>query len=141
MVAKTQSNEAGQYSKFERRIAGSTVKLASSEAMPALMGDFGQWLRQANFTTVDAIEAHLRLVTIHPFSDGNGRTARLLMNLVLMRGGYPPVIIHPEHRPDYIDSLEKAQLSGDTADFKHFLLNRLEDSLNEYLDFFQKKKP
>jgi Fic family protein len=60
------------------------------------------------------------------------------MNLELMRGGYPPIIIHPEHRPDYIDSLEKAQLTGDSTDFKNFLLERLESSLDEYLGFFIK---
>lgn len=139
VVAKTQSDQAGQYSKFERRIAGSKVKLASPEEIPALMGDFGQWLNQAESTPDNAIEAHLKLVTIHPFSDGNGRTARLLMNLELMRGGYPPIIIHPEHRPDYIDSLEKAQLTGDSTDFKNFLLERLESSLDEYLGFFVKE--
>lgn len=140
VVAKTQQKEAGQYSKFERRIAGSKVKLASPEEVPRLMSALGQWLSQAEFTPDNAIEAHLRLVTIHPFSDGNGRTARLLMNLTLMRGGYPPIIIHPENRPDYIDSLEKAQLSGDKADFRLFLLARLENSLDEYAEFFQKKE-
>ncbi len=139
VVAKTQSDQAGQYSRFERRIAGSQVKLANPEGIPSLMGDFGQWLSQADSTPDNAIEAHLKLVTIHPFSDGNGRTARLLMNLKLMRGGYPPIIIHPEHRPDYIDSLEKAQLSGDNTDFRYFLLDRLESSLDEYLGFFQKR--
>lgn len=138
VVARTQHDEAGQYSKFERRIAGSRVKLASPEEIPVLMGDFGQWLTTAKPTPQNAIEAHLRLVTIHPFSDGNGRTARLVMNLELMRGGYPPIIIHPEQRPDYIDSLEKAQLTGDKRDFELFLLERLEDSLNEYLEMCAK---
>ena len=141
VVAKTQSDQAGHYSKFERRIAGSTVKLARPEEIPVLMGDFGHWLSQIKSTPDNAIQAHLTLVTIHPFSDGNGRTARLLMNLVLMRGGYPPIIIHPEHRPDYIDTLEKAQLSDDDTDFSAFLLDRLENSLDEYLDFFHKKSP
>lgn len=42
--------------------------------------------------------AHYKLVDIHPFTDGNGRTSRLLMNLILIRAGYPPVIILKEHR-------------------------------------------
>lgn len=137
VVAKTQAKEAGQYAKFGRRIAGSADKLAPPEAIPGLMSEFGGWLNQLPFTPNNAIEAHLRLVTIHPFSDGNGRTARLLMNLILMGGGYPPIIIQPEHRPDYIDSLEQAQLSGDSTDFVVLLLNRLDSSLGEYLNFFQ----
>ena len=54
-----------------------------------------------------AAEAHYRLVTIHPFVDGNGRTARLLMNMILMMNGYPPAIIRKRDRLSYIDSLEK----------------------------------
>ena len=52
-----------------------------------------------------AISAHERMVTIHPLGDGNGRTSRLLMNLVLLKGGYPPVVIGPEHRPAAIPRL------------------------------------
>ena len=63
----------------------------SPAQVPALMGDFAQWLGAAAATPETAFVAHRRLVEIHPFNDGNGRTARLLMNLVLLRGGYPPV--------------------------------------------------
>ena len=60
-------------------------------------------------TPETAFAAHRRLVEIHPFNDGNGRTARLLMNLVLIRGGYPPVPVRPEDRPRYIAALNEAQ--------------------------------
>lgn len=76
-----------------------------------------------------------------PFSDGNGRTARLLMNLILMRGGYPPIIIHSDNRPDYIDSLEHAQLSTDKTRFVNFLLSRLDHSLDESLKFLHPATP
>jgi hypothetical protein len=55
--------------------------------VPPLMGDFAQWLGAAPATPETAFTAHRHLVEIHPFNDGNGRTARLLMNLVLLRGG------------------------------------------------------
>jgi len=55
-----------------------------------LMETFAAWLAEAPMTPDTAFAAHRRLVDTHPFNDGNGRTARLLMNLVLIRGGYPP---------------------------------------------------
>lgn len=137
VVARTQIGEAGQYSKFERRISGSLVVLPTPEKIAPLMSAFGAWLNEAQPTPANAIKAHIDLVTIHPFSDGNGRTARLLMNLLLMRGGYPPVVIHPEDRPDYIDFLEKAQLTGDQTNFESFIYERLNLSLRKYLDFLQ----
>jgi Fic family protein len=60
-------------------------------------------------TPETAFEAHRRLMHIHPFNDGNGRTARLLMNLVLIRGGYPPVAVRPEDRLEYIRGLAEEQ--------------------------------
>ncbi len=135
VVARTQNGEAGQYSKYERRISGSLLVLPSPEKIAPLMSAFGTWLSEAKPTPENAVKAHIDLVTIHPFSDGNGRTARLLMNLLLMRGGYPPIIIHPEDRPDYIDYLERAQLTGDISVFQSFIYERLLHSLRKYLDF------
>jgi hypothetical protein len=58
------------------------------------MGDLAQWLGSATATPETTFAPHRRLVETHPFNDGNGRTARLLMNLVLLRG-YPPVAVRP----------------------------------------------
>jgi Fic family protein len=93
------------------------------------MNDFAAWLRTAPNTPDAAFTAHRCLVDIHPFSDGNGRTARLLMNLVLIRGGYPPVPVRPEDRVEYIRSLAEEQATGRTDRFGALLYGRLDATL------------
>ena len=137
VVARTLKDEAGQYSQHPRRIAGSQSVFPNPVKIPALMEEFGLWLGNAPSTPDVAIEAHLKLVSIHPFSDGNGRTARLLMNLVLMRGGYPPIVIRPEDRADYLDALEVAQVKQDTNQYTDFMLGRLDAALDDYLGFLE----
>jgi len=81
----------------------------SPPEIPALMNDFARWLVSAGNAPDVAFAAHMRLVDIHPFNDGNGRTARLLMNLILIRSGYPPIAVRPEDRPEYIRALHQEQ--------------------------------
>lgn len=125
--------EAGQYSRHQRVITGSPLLLPSPAEIPALMGDLARWLATAPAEPRTAFEAHARLVTIHPFSDGNGRTARLLMNLILLKAGYPPVVIGPEQRVDYIDALQALQLQNDVAPYDRFMADRLDASLDHHL--------
>jgi Fic family protein len=98
------------------------------------MANFAAWLAGASATAQTAFEGHLRLVSIHPFDDGNGRTARLLMNLLLLRAGYPPLVIGPEERPAYLDALEKAQADGDRAAYDAFMAERLLAGLDQFLN-------
>ena len=98
----------------------------SPAEIPALMGDFATWLRDAPATAETAFSAHLRLVAIHPFSDGNGRTARLLMNLLLIKTGYPPVAVRPEDRLAYLRALQDSQAGEGDEGFKRLLYVRLE---------------
>jgi Fic family protein len=55
---------------------------------------------------------HHKFEKIHPFSDGNGRTGRMIMNYILMRNNYPPMIVRKKTRSEYLDSLSKADNSG-----------------------------
>ena len=100
-----------------------------------LMQEFMHWLTARNslHPVAFASEAHYRLVTIQPFVDGNGRTARLLMNLLLFMLGYPPAIIRTRDRLAYIGALELAQLGGSRSDFDVLIEKAAERSLDIYL--------
>ena len=83
---------------------------------PAKMQELVEWFRvKAESPETNPIllaaEFHYRFVLIHPFDDGNGRLARLLMNFALMKFGYPPVIIKNEDKDNYIAALEQASFS------------------------------
>jgi len=133
IVARSEPEIAGVYSPHRRRIAGSPVVFPNPLKIPELMHEFGAWLEQAPLTPASAFDAHFRLTAIHPFSDGNGRTARLLMNLLLLRGGYVPVAVRPEDRAIYLEALERASLAEDLGPFQVFMHERLDATLGEYL--------
>jgi Fic family protein len=133
ILAQVDPEEAGHYSRHQRMIAGSALVLPSPAEIPALMGDFAVWLAAAPAGFETAFAAHARLVAIHPFSDANGRTARLLMNLLLMRTGFSPLVIGPEHRSAYIDALQALQLRADPEPYQSFMIERLEAGLDHHL--------
>lgn len=76
---------------------------------------------------------HSEFVKIHPFIDGNGRTARLLLNFEIMKNGYPPVIIRAEKRSEYYDALDKGATTGDYTDFVKIVVDEEERMLDLYL--------
>jgi len=130
---------AGQYATLPRyvRTEAGRYTFPSPAEVPGLMGDFAAWLRTAPYTPDAAFTAHLRLVGIHPFNDGNGRTARLLMNLLLIRGGYPPVAVRLEDRLEYIRGLQHEQDGQGSERFNQLLYERLDATLAEYLSALQ----
>jgi Fic family protein len=136
IVARSQPEIGGIYSTLPRRIAGSPVIFPNAAKIPQLMKDY-EWLRTAEPVPAASFEAHFRLVAIHPFSDGNGRTARLLMNLLLLRGGYPPVAVRPQNRKTYLDTLEHASLREDLEPFRTLMYQRLDTTLAEYLGILE----
>jgi len=141
IVARSRPDIAGVYSRLPRRIAGSAVAFPNPMKIPDLMEQFGAWLSTAPLDPVTAFDAHFRLTAIHPFGDGNGRTARLLMNLMLIRAGYPPVAVRPEDRKAYLDTLERGSLAEDLGTFQSFMHERLDATLAEYLAVLQEALP
>lgn len=126
---------AGHYRSVPVRISGSAVILPNPLKVPDLMQDFAEWLsRNEGLHPVElGAEAHYRLVTIHPFVDGNGRCARLLMNMIFLMSGYPAAIIRKRDRLAYIGSLEKAQLGGSKEDYFKIIAKAVDRSLDIYL--------
>lgn len=128
-------DNAGRYRVVPVRISGSRVVLPNAAKVPVLMEEFWDWLGTTELDVIDmAVEAHYRLVRIHPFVDGNGRTARLLMNMILLKGGYPAGLIRKEDRLRYIMGLEKAQLGGDKMDYEEVIYEGIGRSLDIYLE-------
>jgi Fic family protein len=141
IVARSQPEIAGIYSRNPRRIAGSPVIFPNPAKIPQLMEEFGAWLESAPPTPASAFDAHFRLTAIHPFGDGNGRTARLLMNLLLIREGYPPIAVRPEDRKTYLDALERGSLDEDLRPFQTLMHERLDSTLGEYLSALREALP
>ncbi|PIU03489.1 Fic family protein [Candidatus Shapirobacteria bacterium CG08_land_8_20_14_0_20_39_18] len=100
------------------------------------MTEFIQWLEtQQNIHPFRvAADAHFKFVSIHPFVDGNGRTARLLMNLILIINGYPMAIIRNENRTEYLDAVNTGQTKGNLEMFYAVIEEAEERSLDAYLN-------
>jgi Fic family protein len=141
IVFRSQPEIGGIYSTLPRRIAGSPVVFPNAVKIPGLMKEYGEWLSTAVPEPATSFDAHFKIVAIHPFTDGNGRTARLLMNLLLLRGGYPPVAVRPEDRKIYLDALEHASMREDLKPFQIFMHERLDATLGEYLSALQEALP
>ncbi|NGX44133.1 MAG: Adenosine monophosphate-protein transferase and cysteine protease IbpA [Candidatus Anoxychlamydiales bacterium] len=136
------NSNSGFYRRVPVRISGSRVILPNPLKVPVLMKEFIKWLKESKkLNPIElAAEAHYRLVTIHPFIDGNGRTARLLMNWILLMQGYPIAIIKKKDRLAYINSLEKAQLGGSKNDYLDLIYIAVNSSLDIYLEALTGKK-
>ncbi len=129
--------EAGSYRRVEVKITGSAYEPPHPEFVPHQMTDFSDWLqsvtqsREEENPIVAACAAHAWFAQIHPFIDGNGRTARIIMNLLLMKKSYPIAIIEKEERARYYDALEESQISN-LSPLLYLVTESIEDSLEAY---------
>ncbi|XP_056602093.1 protein adenylyltransferase FICD [Triplophysa dalaica] len=100
------------------------------------MQELVQWLNSEETLHLHPVEfsalAHYKLVYVHPFVDGNGRTSRLLMNLILMQASYPPITIRKEQRAEYYTALDTAN-EGDVRPFIRFIAKCTEITLDTLL--------
>lgn len=126
---------AGFYRRGAVRISGTIYTPPNPVKVPALMREVYALMNTKGGEPIEtAARIHKRFVDIHPFIDGNGRTARLLLNLYLMRNGYPPVIILRAERLKYIRTIMQARAENDISPFANFVAKAVERSLDIYLD-------
>ena len=130
----------GDYKTVSNNVRTSTGEIyyfTPPEQVKPAMSDLIDWYREMERTgerpIVIAATFHYRFVRIHPFDDGNGRMARLLMNMILIRHGYTVALIRLESREDYLNHLERADRSEDLTEFIDFIASSCEYSLNLYL--------
>ena len=129
------AKQAGKYRKHRVIITGTDFIPPAPDWIPDLMGSFINGLpesRAKHHPIEFCAILHKELVTIHPFIDGNGRAARLLMNLALLQAGYPLAIIPPVLRQGYLDTLNKSH-KGSVEPFIRFITEVCYESAKEYL--------
>jgi len=137
LVLKGISDEyAGVYRNQNVIISGAKHTPPDFIIVPDEMKEFINWYEKEAYKLHPIEKAaylHGVFVGIHPFVDGNGRTSRLLMNLELMKNGYPPTVIRAENRLEYYNALDKAHTTGNYYDFTKLVAEEVEKSLDMYL--------
>ena len=133
ILASIDDERGGRLRNSPVMVVGAPVQPMRADKVPGALDDLAGWINDAGAQpVVAACEAHYRFVKIHPFFDGNGRTARLLMNGILLRHGYPLTVIAADDRSRYLHSLDEAD-RGKPADFFALIVECVERSLDQYL--------
>jgi Fic family protein len=138
VLQRIEKDFAGRYRNAGVRITGANFTPPNALKVDDLMDDLLDWVNEKNDVPliVKAMMFHHRMVWIHPFFDGNGRTVRLMFNLLLMNAGYPPAIILQQDRKKYYDALNKAN-QGNYEKLMLMVLQALERSLDIYLSHLE----
>lgn len=135
VLDKIQKEWAGRFRTSGVRIGAANFVPPNALKVYDYVHELIDWVNNDNnlHPIVRAMVFHHRFVYIHPFFDGNGRTVRLLFNLLLMKDGYPPAIILKNDRKKYYDALNKANL-GDYSKLLMLIIQSAERSLNIYVN-------
>lgn len=133
---------AGRYRNSEVIIGGADHKPPEALEIPKLMRNIIKWVAD-NRKKMHSVElasiVHHKLVFVHPFFDGNGRTSRLVMNILLMQAGFPLVIVLKNDRKKYYQTLSLAD-KGDYVPFVNFIARAVERTLDIYLKILRPSK-
>lgn len=153
---------AGQYKTRPNSVItryGDRFDYASPEETPALMADLVDWYNEAEqsgkYSPVElAALFHYRYIRIHPFEDGNGRIARLMVNYILARNGWPMIVVRNRGKYEYLEALHKTDIEvGDTPskgahaslkdikDFLKYFMSLVATELRYNIDFANEQSP
>ncbi len=125
---------SGKYRETSIRVFGVDIKFPSSEKVPQLVKNLIYWYKENKnkFHQFElATVVSMKLVTIHPFLDGNGRVSRLIMNFLLSKRDYPWINIYNRQRQKYLQAVRKANDENYSLIFK-FLINSLKQNLKDF---------
>ena len=130
------AQNAGKWRDVNIIVTGSDYGFPAPAELDGLMAGLGRWMegeRERTHPVRYAAMLHLKFVTIHPFIDGNGRVARLLMNAALIHDGYMLAVVPPILRTDYLACIRKYQQSDDDSSFCDFIARRVYESEKEIM--------
>ncbi|NQU78133.1 Fic family protein [Candidatus Woesearchaeota archaeon] len=139
LLKDTNPDVAGKIRRHQVKVAGSKAEFPIPAELNILLEEFIEWYRK-NKKKLHPIElavlTHLKFVSIHPFTDGNGRISRILMNFILHRHGYPMLNIKYSNRDSYYNALERAQVKDQEKIFTSHIFRRY---LKEYKKYAKMK--
>lgn len=137
ILKNIRDRDAGKYRDVNVFITGSKHVPPMNSLVPPRMRELIDWLYSEGAQNLHPIERaarfHHDFVYIHPFIDGNGRTGRLLMNLLLMQDGYPITVIKTARKHEYYKALEKASIDKNYSDIITLIAEEVENSLDIFL--------
>lgn len=136
LLTRIQDGTNGSYRTYAIRVSGSNHVPPNAVKVPDLMEALFTGLSTIADPVERAAKLHHGIAAIHPFTDGNGRAARLAMNFTLIAAGYPPVSIPTDQRQSYYSALEAAD-SGDFSAWQNFLSIELNRELDTWLEVLQ----
>jgi Fic family protein len=140
VLTRVEDDFAGSYRTGAVRIAGSSHVPPNPVKVPDLMEELFAEIQTITDPVARAAKLHHGIARIHPFTDGNGRAARLAMNFVLLAAGYPPISIPTDLRQAYYNALEAAD-SGDFQTWLDFLTEQLDHELDDWLSALEPSSP
>ncbi len=140
LLTRIQDGTNGSYRTYAVRVGGSNHVPPNAVKVPDLMTGLFIGLSAITDPVERAARLHHGIASIHPFTDGNGRAARLAMNFILLAAGYPPISIPTDLRQDYYNALESAD-SGDFQSWQNFLTTRLDQELDQWLEALETTLP
>jgi Fic family protein len=130
-TSSNNGHNAGKFRTYSTFIIGSKKILPNPRDIPFLMNDLVSWLNTSTENPiVIAAQVACAFIDIHPFIDGNGRTSRLLTNLILMQEGYPYVPVTMQDRKTYIKTIDQGWFIHDYTEFYCFIAQTVGDSLD-----------